>query len=209
MGAEHSSARVERFLTLCAEDNMQVVNCTTPANFFHAIRRQVKRNFRRPLIVLSPKSLLRHPRCISTMEDLSQGSFKELIDDEIVDAAKVKEVIFCSGKLYYELLAKREELEANEIALVRIEQMYPVPYNDIDAVYAKYVNAKRFVWAQEEPENMGALSFFLRKLRDYDIEWVARKTSASPASGSPQRDAKKQEAVINTVFKNYLETVKA
>ena len=209
IGAEHSSARVERFLTLCAEDNMQVVNCTTPANFFHAIRRQVKRNFRRPLIVLSPKSLLRHPRCISTMEDLSQGSFKELIDDEIVDAAKVKEVIFCSGKLYYELLAKREELEANEIALVRIEQMYPVPYNDIDAVYAKYVNAKRFVWAQEEPENMGALSFFLRKLRDYDIEWVARKTSASPASGSPQRDAKKQEAVINTVFKNYLETVKA
>lgn len=209
MGAEHSSARVERFLTLCAEDNMQVVNCTTPANFFHALRRQVKRNYRKPLIVLSPKSLLRHPKCISSMNDLANGSFQKLIDDTAVKADKVKEVVFCTGKLYYELLAKREELGVEEMAIVRIEQMYPVPYDEIDEVYAKYKNASRFMWAQEEPENMGALSFFLRKLRDYKLDWVARKTSASPASGSPQRDAKYQEKVIDTVFKNFKESVKA
>ncbi|TXC78913.1 2-oxoglutarate dehydrogenase E1 component [Luteibaculum oceani] len=209
MGAEHSSARVERFLTLCAEDNMQIVNCTTPANFFHALRRQVKRDFRKPLIVLSPKSLLRHPKCVSSLKDLAEGGFKELIDDEVADPKKIKEVVFCTGKLYYELLEKREELKADDMAIVRIEQMYPVPYKQIDEVYAKYSNCERFVWAQEEPENMGALGFFLRKLRDYKIEWIARKTSASPASGSPKRDAKRQAQMLERVFKNHLETVKA
>ncbi|MGB0165864.1 MAG: 2-oxoglutarate dehydrogenase E1 component, partial [Luteibaculum sp.] len=209
MGAEHSSARVERFLTLCAEENMQIVNCTTPANFFHALRRQIKRNYRKPLIVLSPKSLLRHSKCVSSMKELASGEFQELIDDPKADPKKIKEVIFCTGKLYYELINKAEELELDSMAFVRIEQMYPVPYKQIDAVYSKYKNAKRFVWAQEEPENMGALSFFLRKLRDYDLEWIARKTSASPASGSPKRDAKRQQVMIETVFKNHLETVKA
>ncbi len=209
MGAEHSSARVERFLTLCAEDNMQIVNCTTPANFFHALRRQVKRDYRKPLVVLSPKSLLRHPKCVSKIEDLANGSFQEVIDDPAANAKDIKEVIFCTGKLYYELVAKAEEMEVKDMAFVRIEQMYPVPYEQIDTVYKKYNKATRFVWAQEEPENMGALSFFLRKLRDYDLEWIARKTSASPASGSPKRDAKRQKAMIDTVFKNHLETVKA
>jgi len=209
MGAEHSSARLERFLTLCAEDNMQIVNCTTPANFFHVLRRQLKREFRKPLVVFTPKSLLRHPRCTSSISDLTQGSFQEVIDDATAKADAVKQVVFCQGKLYYELLAKQEELNANDMVIVRIEQLYPLPQKQLDAVVAKYKNAGKYVWAQEEPENMGAWSFLLRNWRSVQLDLVSRPASASPASGSPKRAEKRQKAIIDGVFAKYLSEVNA
>lgn len=209
MGAEHSSARLERFLTLCAENNMQVVNCTTPANFFHVLRRQLKREFRKPLVVFTPKSLLRHPRCMSSIADLTKGSFQEVIDDSTAKADVVNQVVFCQGKLYYELLAKKEELNANEIAIVRIEQLYPLPQKQLDKIVAKYKNASKHVWVQEEPENMGAWSFLLRNWRSVQLDLVSRPASASPASGSPKRAEKRQKAIIDGVFAKYLNEVNA
>ncbi len=200
MGAEHSSARLERFLNLSADHNIQVVNCTTPANFFHVLRRQIKRPFRKPLVVFSPKSLLRHPRCVSSLSDLSDGRFLEVIDDPEAKPAKTKTLVFCSGKLYYELLEKKEELQAHDLALVRIEQLYPFPREQFDKIRAHYKNAERLVWAQEEPENMGAWGYLLRTLRDVSFELVSRPISASPASGSPERFRKRQDHIINSVF---------
>ncbi len=201
MGAEHSSGRMERFLTLAAEDNMQIVNCTTPANFFHVLRRQLTRNFRKPLVVFTPKSLLRHPQCVSPLDDLSKGGFQEVIDDPKAKVTKVDKLVFCQGKLYYELLAKKEEKKADNVALVRLEQMYPLPEKQINKIIAKYKKAKKIIWAQEEPENMGAWTFMLRKLRHIPFELISRPESAAPASGSPARAAKRQEAIINKVFK--------
>jgi len=201
MGSEHSSGRMERFLTLAAEDNMQIVNCTTPANFFHVLRRQLTRKFRKPLVVFTPKSLLRHPRCVSTLDDLSKGGFQETFDDPTAKAAKVDKVVFCQGKIYYELLAKKEELKANNIAIVRLEQLYPLPIKQIDKIIAKYKKAKRLIWVQEEPENMGAWTFLLRKLRHINLEVISRPESASPASGSPARAEKRQNKIITEVFK--------
>ena len=200
MGPEHSSGRMERFLTLSAELNMQVVNCTTPANFFHVLRRQVKRDFRKPLIVFTPKSLLRHPKCVSTLEDLN-GKFQEVIDDHTAKANDVKSVVFCQGKVYYELLAEKEALKAKDVALVRIEQMYPLPDKQMDAVVKKYKNAEKHLWVQEEPENMGAWTHMLRSYRNVNWQCVSRPASASPASGSPERSAKRQRAIIDEVFK--------
>lgn len=200
-GAEHSSARLERFLQLCAEDNMQVVNCTTPANFFHALRRQMKREFRKPLIVMTPKSLLRHPRCISTLDDLSTGGFKEIIDDTSADPAKIVKVVFCSGKLYYELLAEKEKLENETIALIRIEQLYPFPVKQFQQLITKYKTAKRFTWAQEEPENMGAWSYLLRIVKNVFLHIHSRPESASTATGSHLAHEREQKALIAEVFK--------
>ena len=201
MGAEHSSGRMERFLTLAAEDNMQIVNCTTPANFFHVLRRQLARKFRKPLIVFTPKSLLRHPKCVSSINDLVKGRFQELIDDPEAKATKVDRVVFCQGKIYYELLARKEELKASNVAIIRLEQLYPLPLKKIDKVITKYKKAKRIIWVQEEPENMGAWTFLLRKLRHINLEIICRPESASPASGSSKRAAKRQEKIITTVFK--------
>ncbi|MFT4660082.1 MAG: 2-oxoglutarate dehydrogenase E1 component [Patiriisocius sp.] len=201
MGAEHSSGRMERFLTLAAEDNMQIVNCTTPANFFHVLRRQLTRKFRKPLIVFTPKSLLRHPRCISTVDDLVKGGFSEVFDDPTAKATTVDKLVFCQGKIYYELLAKKEELKAKNVAIVRLEQLYPLPTKQIDKIITKYKKAKKILWVQEEPENMGAWSFLLRKLRHINLELISRPESASPASGSPARAEKRQTAIINKVFK--------
>ncbi|PIY34732.1 MAG: 2-oxoglutarate dehydrogenase E1 component, partial [Bacteroidetes bacterium CG_4_10_14_3_um_filter_42_6] len=150
-GPEHSSARMERFLTLAAENNMQIANCTTPANFFHLLRRQLHRPFRKPLIVFTPKSLLRHPRCISSVNELTSGGFKEIIDDKTADPKKVNKVVYCNGKLFYDLLAEKEKLNNDRIALVRIEQLYPFPVEQVKKVNARYSLAKTFIWAQEEP----------------------------------------------------------
>lgn len=200
MGAEHSSARVERFLILCAENNMQVCNITTPANLFHALRRQQLREFRKPLVVFTPKSLLRHPLCVSKVEEFTKGGFREVIDDAKADVAKIKTVAFTSGKIYYELIQNQQELEADDIAFVRLEQYYPLPEAQLNAVIKKYKNAKNYLWIQEEPENMGAWSYLLRKFRSVNLEVVARPSSGATATGSPKAHERQQKHIINTTF---------
>ncbi|MDY0102387.1 MAG: 2-oxoglutarate dehydrogenase E1 component [Lentimicrobium sp.] len=198
-GPEHSSGRIERFLSLCAENNMQVVNCTTPANFFHLLRRQVKRPFRKPLVVFTPKSLLRHPACVSSLEELSKGGFCEVIDDEVVDPQKVKRVIFTSGKLYYDLVEEREKRGTSE-AIIRIEQLYPYPKGQIKEILDKYPNAEKHVWAQEEPANMGAWSYISRNFKESDILMVARPESGSPATGSSRLHTLRQRKIVEKSF---------
>lgn len=206
-GAEHSSARMERFLTLCAENNMFVVNCTTPANVFHVLRRQVIASYRKPLIVFSPKSLLRHPKCLSTIEELSNGHFETVIDDKNADAKKVKKVVFCTGKLFYELEDVKNQQELSETAIVRIEQLYPFPLNEINSVLKKYNQANQLVWAQEEPENMGAWGYLLRTWKNIDLKLVARASSGSPATGSSKKHASEQKSIIQSIFE--IELIKA
>ncbi len=199
MGAEHSSARMERFLMLCADDNMQIVNCSTPANFFHVLRRQMKREFRKPLVVFTPKSLLRHPRCVSTLSDLSEGGFKEVIDDATVSATKVERVLLCSGKVYYDLLEKKEEDKRDDVAIVRLEQLDPLPRKQLAVLQEKYKKAA-WVWVQEEPSNMGAWAHLLRKLRQINFELVSRPSSGAPATGSGQRHRIEQAKLIERAF---------
>jgi len=198
-GAEHSSARLERFLALCAEDNLQVVNCTTPANFYHALRRQLKRDFRKPLIVFTPKSLLRHPKCISTIDDLATGLFREVYDDLSADAKNISRVVLCSGKLYYELLERREKESSEDIALLRLEQLYPLPFKQLQALRKKY-KAAEWLWVQEEPENMGALSYMAWSLKDWNLKFISRPSSASPATGSHHAHAREQKRILDSVF---------
>jgi len=202
-GAEHSSARMERFLSLYADHNLQIVNCTTPANFYHVLRRQMKRDFRKPLIVFSPKSLLRHPRCVSSMEDLAKGRFQEVIDDATADPKKVQRVVLCQGKVYYDLLAKREELADETVALVRLEQIEPLPRKQLNALYKKY-GVKRWTWVQEEPENMGAWGHLLRVFKDFPMDVICREASGTTATGSAQRHAVVQKALLEKVFKQEL-----
>lgn len=200
-GAEHSSARLERFLQLCAQENMQVVNITEPANFFHALRRQLHRPFRKPLVVMSPKSLLRHPRCISPISEFQNGAFKEVIDDATENKNEVTSLLFCSGKVYYELLAKKEEEGRNDVAIIRLEQLYPIPSTAIQRIIERYPNVKKRIWVQEEPANMGA-NWFIKSwdvIGDYEL--VSPKASASPASGSHQKAVAVQNAVIAKAFK--------
>lgn len=200
-GAEHSSARLERFLNLSAENNMVVANVTTPANYFHLIRRQLAWNFRKPLVLMSPKSLLRHPKCVSPLSALSKGQFEEVIDDATVKPASVRKLVLCSGKLYYDLLEAREQSGKNDVALVRVEQLYPFPQQEIDALIKRYAKAKEIVWAQEEPENMGAWMYILRKLRYVPkLEVIARSESGSPATGSSKRHAVEQKALVAKVL---------
>ncbi|HLV23332.1 MAG TPA: 2-oxoglutarate dehydrogenase E1 component [Moheibacter sp.] len=199
-GAEHSSARMERFLQLCAQGNMFVANCTTPANFFHLLRRQTHAQYRKPLVVFTPKSLLRHPQVISTMDELANGEFQTLIDDAVADPSKVEKLVFCQGKFYYDLLKKKEELNAENVALIRLEQLYPLDKEKIDAILNKYSNKKRIIWAQEEPENMGAWTFILRKLRETPFELISPRESASPAPGSHHTFEVRHNNTINKVF---------
>lgn len=203
-GAEHSSARLERFLTLCAEQNMQVVNCTSPSNFFHVLRRQVAREFRKPLVVMSPKSLLRHPECVSKLEDFTTGGFQEVIDDKDVDVKQVEKLIFCSGKIYFELLEERRKNNIKNIAIVRLEQLFPWPVEQVQNVLKKYSKVGRIEWVQEEPENMGAWGYILRLLsKGYEgvkIDVVAPPASASPASGSPKMAALRQREIIEAAI---------
>lgn len=199
-GAEHSSARMERYLQLCARHNMYVADCTTPANFFHLMRRQMKTKFRKPLVVFSPKSLLRHPLCVSTQDELANGSFQETIDDTSVDKSKVKTVVFCTGKFYYDILAEREKLERNDVALVRIEQLFPLPTDQLKAIIASYPNADDFVWAQEEPKNMGAYSYMLVNFDLVPWRLASLKNYSAPASGSHTRDRRRHSDAIKMVF---------
>jgi 2-oxoglutarate dehydrogenase E1 component len=199
-GAEHSSARIERYLQMCAKHNMQMVNCTTPANFFHVMRRQLRREFRKPLVVFTPKSLLRHPLCVSALEDLSMGRFQELIDDVQVKPSAVEKVVFCSGKIYYELLQEREKTARMEVALVRLEQLYPLPEEQINTVLEKY-KGKSLIWVQEEPKNMGAWTHILNRLQHLPFELIASRPSAATASGSSKQAAHRQRLIIEEVFK--------
>ena len=199
-GAEHSSARMERYLQMCAKHNMQMVNCTTPANFFHVIRRQLRREFRKPLIVFTPKSLLRHPLCVSKLEDLSTGKFQELIDDVQVKSSAVEKVVFCSGKIYYELLQEREKKARMDVALIRLEQLYPLPEEQINVVLEKY-KGKPLIWVQEEPKNMGAWTHILNRLQNLPFELIASRPSAATASGSSKQAAQRQRLIIDEVFK--------
>ncbi|MEI6695605.1 MAG: 2-oxoglutarate dehydrogenase E1 component [Bacteroidota bacterium] len=184
-GPEHSSARIERFLSLCADNNLQIANCSTPANFFHLLRRQLHRKIRKPLIVFTPKSLLRHPLCVSAVDDFTKGGFKELIDDAKADPAKVDRVVFCSGKVYYDLLDEKLLNDKANIAIVRVEQIYPIPHTQWKAIQKKYANARHWLWVQEEPENMGAWSFIHQHINYIPlILFAARSASGSPATGS-------------------------
>jgi 2-oxoglutarate dehydrogenase E1 component len=199
-GAEHSSARMERYLQLCARHNMYVADCTTPANFFHLLRRQMKTKFRKPLVVFSPKSLLRHPLCVSTQEDLANGTFQETIDDTQVDKTKVKTVVFCTGKFYYDILAERTKNDRNDVALVRIEQLFPLPVNQLKEIIAQYKNADDYVWAQEEPKNMGAYSYMLMNFDLVKWRLASLKNYSAPAAGSHTRDRRRHEDAIRMVF---------
>ena len=198
-GAEHSSARLERFLQMCAKYNMQIVNCTTPANFFHLLRRQLKRKYRKPLVVFTPKSLLRHPSCISDINDFSSGSFQSIIDD-IVSPDLIEKLVLCSGKIFYDLLARREKEPLKNVALVRVEQLFPLHKHAIESVIKKY-DAKQIIWVQEEPENMGAWTYILSELRNFRIEIISRPPSAATANGSSKKSFSQQHEIIEKVFK--------
>lgn len=200
-GAEHSSARMERYLQLCAKDNMYIADVTTPAQMFHILRRQMKANFRKPLIIFTPKSLLRHPKAVSKISELTDGAFQEVIDDESVDAKKVKSLVFCTGKFYYDLLAEKEKLERTDVALVRVEQLFPLPEEQMKKVIAKYKNVDDLVWAQEEPRNMGAWSHLLMHFSEVQKFRVAsRRFYAAPAAGSAVRSKMRHQQVIDYVF---------
>lgn len=199
-GPEHSSGRIERFLNLCAENNFQVANCTTPANFFHLLRRQLMRSFRKPLVVFTPKSLLRHPRCVSTIDEFSNGGFQELIDDKKVKAELVEKVVFCSGKVYYDLLAGQESHQDESVALVRLEQLFPLPEKQMDDILNKYSNAKTFLWVQEEPLNMGAWNFIHTNFKQKDLKVISRPASGSPATGSPKFHTLQQKKIVDKTF---------
>ena len=205
-GPEHSSARLERFLTLCAEDNMQVCNLTTPAQFFHALRRQVVRTFRKPLIIMSPKSLLRSPHATSTLEELATGSFQRIIPDSSeLDAKKVKRVLLCSGKVYYDLVARRNELQRKDVAILRVEQLYPLRKGELESMLKPYKDGTQVVWVQEEPWNMGAWYYMQARLPDllgkrFTLSSVTRPESASPATGSTSAHKLEQERLMQRAF---------
>jgi 2-oxoglutarate dehydrogenase E1 component len=198
-GPEHSSARLERLLALCADDNMQVVYPTTPAQQFHLLRRQIKRNFRKPLFVLTPKSLLRHPRATSKVADLTDGLFQHVLDDPVItDPSTVHRVILCSGKVYYDLIAHREKVARDDVAVVRIEQLYPLRLASLEPVLQRYTDAE-IVWVQEEPKNMGAWRFIEDKLREQlelTIDYIGRDEHASPAVASEKMHKQEQERIM-------------
>ena len=199
-GAEHSSARMERYLQLCARHNMYVADCTTPANFFHLLRRQMKTTFRKPLIVFTPKSLLRDPRCVSTQDELVNGSFQETIDDSTVNKTDVKSLVFCTGKFYYDITAERENNGRKDVAVVRIEQLFPLPVEQLKAIIAQYPNVDDYVWAQEEPKNMGAYSYMLMNFDLVKWRLASLKAYSAPAAGSYTRAKRRHADAIKMVF---------
>ena len=198
-GAEHSSARLERYLQMCAKYNMQIINCTNPANFYHALRRQLKREYRKPLLVFTPKSLLRHAKCVSSISDLADGKFEGIIDDTI-RSKSVDKLVLCSGKIYYELFDRREKEKSENIALIRVEQLFPLDKQGIKELIEKY-NPKEVIWVQEEPQNMGAWTFIMSELRSVNIDVIAREASAATATGSSKTSIAEQNELINKVFK--------
>jgi 2-oxoglutarate dehydrogenase E1 component len=198
-GPEHSSGRIERFLQLCAEDNIQVCNATTPAQYFHLLRRQVKRDFRKPLVLMTPKSLLRHPKAVSKLSDLESGHFHEMLDDAGITGPP-RRVLICSGKVYYDLLERRETLQTPDLAILRLEQFYPFPSEQIKAVTAGCMNAEEWLWVQEEPRNMGGWTFVQHRLEmtiGRDIGYIGRREAAAPASGHSRVYREEQSAILD------------
>ncbi len=208
MGPEHSSARLERFLQLCAEDNIQICNLTTPAQYFHVLRRQMKRNFRKPLIIMTPKSLLRHHLAVSPVAELSEGSFTEVIADSDADVEQVRRLLICSGKIYYDLLEVQLQSRRQDIAIIRMEQFYPWPQQPLAAILGHYRHVDAIVWVQEEPKNMGGWSFVaprLAKLTEVPIHYIGRSAAARPATGSFAIHKAEQEELIRRCFASDLE----
>jgi 2-oxoglutarate dehydrogenase E1 component len=201
-GPEHSSARLERFLQLCAEDNIQVCYPSTPVQYFHLLRRQMKRNFRKPLVLMTPKSLLRHKQCVSQIDQFIRGRFEEVIDDQSADPARVRRVVLCSGKVYYDLQEGRGQAPKADVAVVRLEQFYPFPAQPLERIVSRYASAKEWVWAQEESLNMGGWSFVEPRLRGMgmSIKYVGRDSSASPATGSRQIHLREQRELVEAAL---------
>jgi len=200
-GSEHSSGRMERYLQLCAEWNMQICNCTTPANFFHLMRRQVKSEFRKPLVVFTPKKLLRYPKAVSSVNDLAAGRFSEVVDEPGISPKDTDTLVFCSGKVYYEILEEKERLGiTGQIAVIRIEQLYPFPHRQVTDILNRYKRATRLVWCQEEPENMGAWSFIRGVFPGQTPELVSLPASASPATGSPKVHEQRMRNMLSRLF---------
>jgi 2-oxoglutarate dehydrogenase E1 component len=206
MGPEHSSARLERYLQLCAQDNIQVCVPTTPAQIFHLLRRQMLRPYRKPLIVMTPKSLLRHPAAVSPLEELANGEFQLVIPEvDEINTKKVDRVIFCSGKIYYELLEQRREQKIDNVAILRIEQLYPFPQAAIEKVLAPYQSVKNVIWCQEEPQNQGAWTmiqpYLLALLTNgQQLSYVGRQASASPAVGYHAVHESEQHAIVGSAL---------
>ncbi len=199
-GPEHSSARMERFLQMCANNNIYVVNATTPAQQFHVLRRQLKRDFRKPLICFTPKKLLRYPACVSKLTDFTKGGFKEVLDDTSADAKKVTRVAFCSGKVYYDIIERRAKEGADDLAVVRLEQLYPFPQKQFDEILKKYNKAKDYLWVQEETENAGPWRFIDHKMRSLNLKYMGRDESASPATGFSKRHNEESETILSKIF---------
>jgi 2-oxoglutarate dehydrogenase E1 component len=201
-GPEHSSARLERYLQLCAEDNIQVCYPSTPAQYFHVLRRQLKRNFRKPLVLMTPKSVLRLKAATSPVEEFTQGRFQEVLDDPAADPSRVRRVVLCSGKVFYELAERRAQEESGAVAVVRVEQFYPFPEEPLQRVLVRYRKAKEWVWAQEESQNMGAWTFLEPRLRalGYQAEYVGRDASASPATGSRRVHLQEQKELVEAAI---------
>jgi 2-oxoglutarate dehydrogenase E1 component len=203
-GPEHSSARLERFLQLAAENNIRVANCTTPAQYFHLLRRQALLQQKRPLIVMTPKSLLRHPRATSPVSELADGGFHKVLDDDAVAADAVRRIVLCTGKIYYELLAAREEAGIDDVAIVRVELLYPFPASELRPVLDRYGDDVEIAWAQEEPQNMGAWTFMAPRLRDLarrDAAYVGRQMRSSPAEGYADAHEAEQKRIIDTALR--------
>ena len=205
MGPEHSSARIERFLQMAAENNYYIVNITTPANFFHVLRRQLKNPFRKPLVVMSPKSLLRHPKVLSNIGSFVNDKFQEVIDDNEINVNKCERVLVCTGKIYYDLLDFKIKNKIKNVAIVRLEQIYPIPRKQLLIIQKKYIKTKLWIWVQEEPRNMGCW-WFVRNFVGFDFKVVSRKYSASPASGALKRHQENQKHIIELSFKHNFET---
>jgi len=220
-GPEHSSARLERFLQLCAHENIQVMNCTTPANYFHALRRQIHRDFRKPLIIMTPKSLLRNKRCTSNLEDFNKkNTFHRILKDhaevggygliKLQEDKKIKKVVLCSGKIYFDLIEAREKIKNDKVLFIRIEQLYPFPVKTLAQELKKFKKNARFFWCQEEPQNMGAwnsarnyIEWTLNyiKAENRKVSYIGRKPAASPATGYQKKHLAQQKEIIEKVFK--------
>ena len=200
-GAEHSSARMERYLQLCAKDNMYVVDVTTPANLFHVLRRQVKPHFRKPLVVFTPKSLLRHPKVVSSIDEFTKGAFQTVIVEDLIPIKNTKTLVFCTGKFYYDLIDEREKLGRDDVAIIRLEQLFPLPKKEIDNILADYTHVSDVVWAQEEPRNMGAWSHLLLHLpAAQQFRVASRRFYGTPAAGSATRFKRRHQQVLDYVF---------
>jgi 2-oxoglutarate dehydrogenase E1 component len=200
-GPEHSSARLERYLQLCAEDNMQVCNVSTPAQYFHVLRRQMRDAQRRPLVLMTPKSLLRHPLVVSTPLEFTDDKFRLVIDDVQANVDKVERIVLCSGKVYYDALQMTREAKIENVAVVRLEQFYPYPQKELKGIFAKYKRAADVVWLQEEPKNMGAWNFLADRLREdilpfQKLRYSGRSASASTATGSLKRHQSEHEILL-------------